>query len=700
MQLRVVSILALAAVASAARLAAANPYESFIDVDDEEDLYDLQATGQIDDETRDTLVEVMQTGIDINRASREELYSLPNLTYGDVDAILEYRKLAGWVNDPIDLVAAGVLSQQKLEAIAAFLVVTDPTRSLFATGGWVRAQTRWSVEDDDAPPGAFQARVTSLKNLTVGFASTFSRNRLADVEYDPERDALSAVPADEKLDIPKFFAKWETDQYGAIAGTYRIGFGQRLTFDNTSLYTPNGFYHDDQLFRDTELSRVCRESTGELDDPPCETNLYETPDYRWRDGLLGAAVGLKRLDIGAGHLQAFAFGSYQPRSIYQYELFNADACDDPHDEDCDAPAVYRRQADPEQDTSVFSFSTLPDLFTEMTAGGNVGYWINRRSHIGVTGYGGDVSFHPDGIALDFQEYSRLPYGGPFGAVGGDFSVGLNKVDLFGEYTRSFDSMDDGERGGNAGIIRAVTTFARQNELEASLRYYDEDFKNPYARPIAAPDEVDGSRARDEMGARLRYTARIDKRLSLRGTADVWSPVSGDGADARVDGRGDYDITDQYGIGAWVRYDQCIQAEDVGDEGDPDPAAECGGNNYQVTGRFRFSPTSRYNLVAQYQHKFLTEEDRQDMSATLIGTAKPTKWLRMRARSRYLSEDIDSDASLEESLWSYVDAGISLRGRDWLRVRYDLFVYLDDRESTQERIPSPEHWLWLEYESRF
>ena len=704
MQLRVPAA-SLLGLALAVGPAAGNPYETFIDVDDEEDLYDLQATGQIDEETRDTLVDVMQSGIDINRASREDLYSLPNLTYGDVDAILEYRKLAGFINDPVDLIVAGVLTQQKLEAIAAFLLVSDPVRATFATSGWVKGQTRWTVEDEDAPPGALQARVATLKNLTVGFASTFSRNRLADVEFDPERGALSAVPADEKVDLPKFFAEWETDTWGAIAGTYRIGFGERLTFDNTSHYTPNGWNHDDQIFRDTELSRICRESRGdELEDLPCPTNLYETPDYRWRDGLLGAAVGLKRLDLGAGYLQAYAFGSYQPRSIYQYEIFNPDECDDPHDDDdenCAAPRVYRRLADPDEPTSTFSFSTLPDLFTEMTAGGNVAYWINRRSHLGVTGYGGDVEFHPDGIALDFQEYSRLPYGGPFGAVGVDGSVGLNKVDLFGEYTRSFDSMDDGEGGGNAGIVRAVTTFARNNELETSLRYYDEHFKNPYARPIAAPDEVDGSRARDEMGLRLRYTARLLEKLSLRATGDVWKPVSGDGSDSRLDVRTDYELTRQYGVGAWIRYDECLEATDTDDESDEEVLESCGGDNYQVTGRFRFSPTSRYQVVAQYQHEFLADEDRQDLSATLIGTARPTNWLRFRGRARYLSEDIEGDeASLEESVWAYADVGVNTRDRDWLRVRYDLYYYIDERESTELREPSPEHWLWLEYEARF
>ena len=703
MQLRTTIILALAALVTASTPAAANPYETFIDVDNEEDLYDLQATGQIDDDTLAELVEVFQSGVDLNRASREELYSLPNLTYGEVDAIMQYRELAGWISDPIDLVVNGIVTQEKLESIAAFLVISDQSRALFATDGWIRGQTRWTVEDEGTPPGALQVRLATLQNLTVGVATTLSRNRLADVEASDDGEALSAVAAENQVSVPKFYAQWETAKWGVIAGTYRAGFGQRLTFDNTSLYTPNGFYRDDQLFRDTELSRQCRLSAADPDDEsPCSGeagSIYETPDYRWRDGLMGVAAGLKRLEVGTGHIQSYAFGSYQPRSIYQYEIYDAGSCDNPRDEEdgCSAPYVFSR----DDSAGRFSFSTLPDLYTEMVAGGNIAFSSGRRSHIGVTGYGGDVSFHPEGIELDFQEYSRLPYGGPFGAVGMDGSIGFGMFDFFGEATRSFDSMPDGEKGGFGALLRSVTTFKKQNELEASLRYYDENFKNPYARPISAPDELEGARARDEMGARLRYVARLAKRLGLRATSDVWTSPTDEGTDTQLDLRSDYDITDQYGVGLWGRYTRCIEPSVPLEEEEDGSVELCLDERYEATGRLRFTPTPRYSVVAQYRHEFITEEDRQDMSATLIGTARPVDWLRMRGRVRYLFEGFNNEeVNFEESVWGYVDAGFRVRERDWLRVRYDSYVYLDDRMSTQERVPSPEHWLWLEYESRF
>ena len=708
----------LAGALLAAAPAAATPYEAFISIDTEEDLYDLHATGQIDDDTLTTLVELYQRGVDLNRANRDELYSLPNLTYAEVDAILEYRALAGWIQDPVDLVIGGALSQEKLEGIAAFLLVTDRRQALFATDGWIRAQTRWSVEDSGAPPASLQARIATLQNLTVGVAATLSHSRLSDVRYDPSRGALSAEAPDSAVYVPKFYARWETDTWGAIVGSYRIGFGQRLTFDNTSLYTPNGFYLDDELSRTTSLTRECKESAGELDESPCAGaagQIYVTPDYRWSEGLMGAALGLRKLELGPGHLQAYGFVSYQPRSIYQYEIYSPDTCEDPRDDSdpaCAAPQVFRRQDDYLEPTSRFSFQTLPNMYADLTGGGNIAYSMGRRGRIGVTGYGSSVNWLVEGMELDFQEWARYPYGGPFGAVGVDAAYGVGRYDFFAEVARSFDSTPDGG-GGMAGIFRWVTTFEKYNELETSLRYYDEDFANPYARPIAAPDELEGIRARDEMGLRLRHTARLQKRLSLRSNADLWRTPSDDSLDALLYVRGDLEVTDQYGWGLWAQYQnkdlavngtgQCFSVSlEEDEEGEPIP---CGGEQYQVTGRFRYTPTPRYSVTAQYRHELVADARydtryRQDSSATLIGTARPTSELRLRGRVRYLFEDISDNEYLEQSVWTYLDASYRVRARDLVRLRYDLYVYLDDRARTATRVPSPEHWLWLEYESRF
>src|SRR5687768_8223401 len=99
-------------------------YESEIDIENETDLYELNQRGDIGDATLETLVELMRTGVDLNSASRDELYELPNITYAEVDRILEYRTKVTFIDDPADLVRVEILTEKQLLQIAPFLVVT------------------------------------------------------------------------------------------------------------------------------------------------------------------------------------------------------------------------------------------------------------------------------------------------------------------------------------------------------------------------------------------------------------------------------------------------------------------------------------------------------------------------------------------------------------------------------------------------
>mgnify|MGYP000140323719 CR=1 FL=1 len=80
--------------------ARAADYGTFIDIETEEDLLDLKNDGEITEEAFETLKELLEDGVDLNTADREQLYTLPNLTYKEVDAILAYRKEAGRIHTP------------------------------------------------------------------------------------------------------------------------------------------------------------------------------------------------------------------------------------------------------------------------------------------------------------------------------------------------------------------------------------------------------------------------------------------------------------------------------------------------------------------------------------------------------------------------------------------------------------------------
>jgi Helix-hairpin-helix motif len=723
----------LALVLLVPRPAWAIEYEIFIDIDDEEQLYDLFVTEQISEDTYDTLLELRRRGIDLNTATRDQLYTLPNLNYDDVDAILAYRAEAGVIHAPADLVAAGVLSRDKLGSILTFISASDVKAKLTATHGWIRYQTGWSQTDQGVPPMVLQARVTTLRQLTIGVAGFVVRQQTGNPVWDPTRDSLMAPELGPRVRVPKVFAEWNGEKFGIIAGNYQIGFGQRLTIDTTTRYTPNGFVIDDSVRPQRDLTRRCRESAGELAETPCPEGdddplYYTTKDFRWRDAMRGVAVGAKHLSLPVGWMQLYGFGSWQRRPVYQYDLINRDTCDDPRTCASAEVLVLNKDQDLLAPTSEHRWATMPNLYDELLGGGNLTWFYDRRTHVGVTGYGANALWRIEGATLDFKDSAPTPFGGAWGAVGVDAAWGHRWSDLGIELARSFDSMksllpvgSDYGGGGFAGIVRQTSTFG-SHEVEVSARYYDQNYANPYAGPISQADQYHGNRARDEAGGRIRYGGRVAKRLDLRGVADVWVQPSEGSPKIQTYARADVDVNDWFRPGLWLQYrnvdmrpNSKVGCVDDGTAAEQSDRNEDGSINFrsgclaevgQITGRFGFQPLQgKLSIIAQYQHEFIDDVSidtrlRQDALATLIVRAAPISSLRLSARLRYLFEDIQDNTYLEQSVWAYFDASYIIKRMFLIRLRYDVFQWVDERDSTASRVPNPEHRLRLELEARF
>lgn len=732
-RLRFFSALALGTALLCPSFAQAAQYEVFVDVDDEDDLYDLQVAGEIGNGTFDILVDLLRQGVDLNTATREQLYALPNLTYEDVDAVIAYREEAGRIGNPAALVLAGAITRKKLESVAAFLLVPAPEGSKAGVRGRVRYQTVWTSEDKRAPPMLLQARVSTLRHLTVGAVAVLDRNRLENAVWDPNRDALTSTGPRTTARVPKYFAQWDTPKWGVIAGTYNIGFGQRLTFDTTSRYTPNGFVLDDTMYRTTRLTGECRLSSGELADTPCPTNEPRrnvTPDYRERVRQRGVAIGAKKIKMPVGWMQAYGFFSHQTKPIYWTGVYNADVCDDPRlssdlFEECRAPPVYQGAAqDPLSPAPTLRYASLPNMYNEVLGGGNFAYFIDRRTHVGVTGYGSSVNWLVDGADLDFQEWQRTPYGGPFGAAGADMSWGRKWADVFAEVAYSFDSITNEGGGGPAAIVRNTASWDN-HEIEVSGRYYDQQYRNPYARPIAAADQTDGLRASDEAGARLKYAGLIGERFQLRTLLDVWQELSTQTASVRTFARGDVQATPWLTPGLWLDFqsndlsgrgrDRCFSAENyTGQEvveilnlQDFLEGTElgCSGVRYQVRPRIRVDPHKRVTASVLFQYSWVDRgryPGRFSNDARIVGIVgvNPIDPLRLRLRVSWDKDDISDNTFLQETVWGYLQA--SYQFQTWLQpsIRYDIRAWLDERDSTAFRRPNPEHWVLFQVTSRF
>lgn len=711
-------------------------YENSIEVDDQEDIFEAEQRGDISSDTADTLVELIGEGVDLNSADREQLYDLPGLTYADVDAVLEYRKAKGHIDDPVELVGAGALTAEQLVQIAPFIRI-DAARPLLPVSGKIHLASRFTTTDNVPPPAMLTARLRGPFDLSAGFMMFTTRRRADSPTYDPLNDALQSKGFLYQAHLPRVFLQWKPGNARLIAGTFTIGFAERLTLDNTRRVTPRGLYLVDDYRRVQDLSKTCKLSgAGFLDDPSsgCDPNegknLYITPDYKWRDSFRGVAGSIEDLKLGEeASMSVYGFLSYQNRPIYQYELFDRRYCSDPRDDtdaNCKAPIVRI----PDNGTRLV-FSTLNNTFDELTGGGHVTFKPTHRFTLGVTAFAAMPFFKQSPLELDFQEYSRYPTGGAFGAVGLDAHASYKGFNFFLEATHNFDGRFGTAGRGGYGVEQRTTFSPKRHELELSLRFYDDGFGTPYARPIASPDMLEGQRARNEAGARFRWIGTWSRDWQTRLGANFWvnpSPTisgvpTGDPLTDKIAmpaGVPNLYVLARVDFTGWSFFQPAIwfdmrnknlpqsvhgtcSSGYVLTEGD---TFACGGDLYKAVARLEFFPIrKKLSVVLQgaltwrddYKYK---DRFRNDVQAWAEVRAQPVDFLQFRVRTRYLFEDISDNTYKEQSSWTYVEGAWLIGKGTRLSLRYDLYVWLDERTSTANRVPNPEHRFQLDFRLAF
>jgi hypothetical protein len=536
----------------------ARPYPIEIFIEDDADINQLFFDGEIDEEDRDALLTLYYSKLDLNLASREELFDLPGITYDLADRILALRKKLGGFKKLTELQQVDGIFVNMLRQIRPFVRISKVVEEKRYQGD-VRLGGLWAfrVPENykDPPSGYLRGRVRFLEHGGAGFLLTVRPlvggvNDAVTGQICPSSDpqncidgsvnarpgsALSAAPEATRFDPSGFYAYWDEPRWSIIGGTYRIGYGLGLTLDNSGRQLPHGWYPNVDFTEDADSGKV-----------------------RPYEGFVGLAARFKEIPVGPnGFFDLAAFGSIWNRDMYVYDVYYDRCSPDWPDYDsgkdsiktctdtgsgtrCGCTSTYRMPALVDQ-TPYFNpttgqneyaslycdFPTLPGVMREIMGGANATYWFNRRSNLGFTGYASNLAMLPNARFIRPANASKYPNdrgsmgkdpdnpgSGTFGVWGLHTRFGVGRYDFAAEAAVN-------DKGAPAVLAKTWIRPVDNLEIMPSARFYHWDFDNPYNRGEANADELLGNRARDEAGGRVQVFWRPHRVLRLRFDLDAW-----------------------------------------------------------------------------------------------------------------------------------------------------------------------------------
>lgn len=637
--------------------ARARVYPVPIIADNEDDLRLLIQDGVLEPDDFDTLLELLGNPVDLNRASRNQLYDLPGVSLKQAQDIAMDRRANGPFASVSDLKRVPSIGPETLEQVRRFAIVAPKADKVRLEDTQVTWKTRASyfIEDRSVyelnptgsnrvedlgygrmPQGYTSVRVKHPWGVQAGFVG-LAHERMVRTEYSAADQAFYGDWGTPALEVGRAWTSIERGRYSVIAGHYTAGFGLGITFDRTSRTRPQGWYPDMAVNTDIEGG-----------------------DFRAPQTLMGVAGRIESIPVGTAMLETTVFASSHTPDVYQYHL--AVTGGDPYDpdsEDLVSPRVFI-------DGYPAAYITVPNLWRESLAGANVELNIREQTRIGLTSYYGvaDRAVLP-GVPDNSELYirQRVADTNSYGAAGVYVGQTVGSFDITGEFSQAFS-------GGN-GVLLMATYDQGPAEVELSGRRYSTDYDNPHARGIAAADVYRGMRDRDEQGLRLRTEIKPIKEFRTRWMVDVWQNILTGRSNLEVFGRlqtdptkwlmlavmGDHRNRDLANNGRTRVYggdyeDELLALDGASlDTSNTDIIEGAGSRNY-VAGQARFKAIPRTTLEVFHRRSYedagvvyprggeICEPGFQIGTATWAkARVKPTDSTTLTVRWRVLDEDI-------------------------------------------------------------
>ncbi len=454
-----------------------------------------EVRAELDEEMVELLTALEQNPVDINHAGVRRIYELPRVSWALARALVERRKRLGPYRSLDELLVLPGMTPELLWLLRPFLRLRMPREPLSAR---LRYLGLWR-EDYSSRQDYLRWRLRRGGHYQGGL---LMRRAWAGAYYDPARGRLLArqQPARVRLEALYYAREHQGGQW--ILGSFVAGFGERLVFDVTRRRQPDGIYRDISVDEYPETGRL----------RPART-------------LFGLALEERR-----ANWRALGFISWRPRDIYQYDLrygpdmaeaFVLGACEHPGsrrgDFTCAADGRWytNRVLSASDPAEALRYLTLADALEERLAGFHLGYG-KARWQWGLTAYVARLNWRLSAPTMRFAPAARYP------ADGRAHAFGVNQR-WQGQRLLWDSELAVSQGGGLAWLGRLTGLRGEGFQWRLLLRHYAPDYVNPYGRGVAAPDEEQGLRQRNEQGVMLQ-ASRTWSRWRWLGEIDLWQQI--------------------------------------------------------------------------------------------------------------------------------------------------------------------------------
>jgi len=440
------------------------------------------------EESADEYLDMLRDPRNLNNLDLLELQSFQNISPVDAVAILKAKERAGRIENERQLRGSDGLSYWGFRNLRDFVMYEDPARKgeLHGDYQFMTSDHPYRLDEEEplinplpgTPPRNFdQGTAWGVRGLDSPNPLLLNKFRLRlGNEWKGGILLHRAVGEEHLAETVKGYAAWQPDtdhKYQldrAIAGNFRVAFGQGLVMDNTDFFVP----------RKTGYGFNVRPRRIQGD-------LSRTQEFQLR-GL--ALEGHARFLHATGFLSSDRKdGIVNPDGTLNRYIVMA-----PRFENYELAAM--------QTETGAKFGLRRDAFRENMAGGNLLAHLWTGTFLGVSGYEAryDQAWNPDintlipgtnqGLleARDaelFTAYDSRQLGKFRRVVGAEFQTVYQNLAVQAEYAK----MDANTQDGIDGLLSAapeaytVNAYLQYDDLNLQMlwRDYDVGFDNPYAR---------------------------------------------------------------------------------------------------------------------------------------------------------------------------------------------------------------------------